>query len=207
MKKFLLFGSIFTILSSSSLVANTRDLHTEFNDNVCYSLDYVESYNEFGDQVFSIDHSQETPYIKNITHNLDELDSVGDQVFFIDHSQETPQIINITSVARSINEDDYSARNNYVILDDTINSSGRGWNQPNGYGFYRTFITNTTNQRMSITIEDATGSIHTGFSANANSSTTIYGNNVSPGRISVFFSTPNGVVTGTITTRVSTVPL
>ena len=93
----------------------------------------------------------------------------------------------------------------YLILDDTIGSSGRIWDQPSGYSYYRIHVVNTTNQTMKVTIKYGSNS-HT-FNVSANSSETKSYSNAQANRHTVSFSTPNGVVSGTVAVRVSDGPL
>lgn len=117
---------------------------------------------------------------------------------------EIPELVEIYVQQDSASLEDERASN--IILDDTINSSGRDWDQPNGYGYFRIWVENTTNEEMNVIITYGNNK-SVSFDVPANDAIPKTYSNASPVHHDVSFSTPSGTITGNIKVRVSNEPL
>lgn len=93
-------------------------------------------------------------------------------------------------------------RASYVILDDSVSTYGRYWDQPSGYEWYRMYIVNNTNETLYFTVQHG-GSTYISDSVGPNTSYPFVAHPVAAGRHTVSFSSNNGYVSGTVTVRVS----
>lgn len=115
--------------------------------------------------------------------------------------------VSIEEVAIETREDDSDdrvPRDSYLaISDESIGSSGRRWDQPEGYNAYRIHVTNNRNEKLTVTVSYDNGNKRWSFEVPANDSRTRTVNNAWSGRHNVSFTTSSGALSGTISVRVS----
>lgn len=93
-----------------------------------------------------------------------------------------------------------------VIDNESIGSSGVYWNQPKGFKSYRVYVTNDTNEEMTVTVRYPSGWGRTDYyieTIPANSGKPFTVNNAQPGTHRVSFNTSTGYISGKISVRVS----
>jgi len=94
----------------------------------------------------------------------------------------------------------------FLVVDGaTISNNGVSWIHPNTHPYARTYITNTSDETMTVTFTHGDGSLAT-FTISANSSRRFIGTNYH-GTIRISFSTSSGAGTGTVSVRASNVSL
>ena len=105
-------------------------------------------------------------------------------------------------------EDNMSARASKVIFDNKkITSAGVSWKQPWGYNAFRVWVSNTTNEVMTVKVTSTWG-YHTEVNIPAKSQKVVDINNDAHFvTYSVDFDTPSGTVDGYVSVRASDVDL
>lgn len=98
---------------------------------------------------------------------------------------------------------DASPMTSRIALDTNITENGGSWSQPIGYGSYRVWIDNTTNERMTVKITGGWGEEDHVFIVNAKKNKTYVINSAGWGTHRISFDTPSGAFSGTARVRVS----
>lgn len=133
--------------------------------------------------------------IQSMVHELNENEAV--------HVLQPMLIYPLTE--KEILDVEETQQNNLVIDNHAITTSGTSWQQPNGFPFWRAFITNDSDQTLTVTYTYSTGQTMRVVvpARNTLTSTT---SNATAGTTRADFSSPNGTVNGRITVRVSSLP-
>lgn len=108
---------------------------------------------------------------------------------------------------RSTDEEGIMPLSNYLVIDsDSISTYGTSWTQPSDCTAYRISVKNTRSETLKVTVSYGSNSYT--FNVSANSTETYTVNNAWSGyKHTVDFSSSSGLVSGTISVRVSTVDL
>ena len=95
---------------------------------------------------------------------------------------------------------------NRLVVDTPIPKGGAAWYQEKGYTFYRVWVENTTQYKMTVTITEPSGKTRS-FTVDAGKNKTYPVNGASSGTYKLSFSTGGHEVSGTVRVRVSDVAL
>lgn len=96
-------------------------------------------------------------------------------------------------------------RASQVVVEQSINSTGASWTQPFGNKSYKVWISNTTNQTMTITHRSGLRNDTYQVAPNTNKVILVVNDAIPFAAHYLDFSTTNGVLSGRVTVRVSDV--
>lgn len=96
-------------------------------------------------------------------------------------------------------------RASQVVVEQSINSTGASWTQPFGNNSYKIWVENTTSQTMTITHKSGIKNDTYTVAANTNKVILVVNDALPFAAHYLDFSTPNGILSGRVTVRVSDV--
>ena len=104
--------------------------------------------------------------------------------------------------------EEWEPRTNYLALDNvSISTTSNLWDQSSGFAYARVYVKNDRNGKLKLTLRSPAGKVYAEEDIAANGSITLLVSNASTGAHKASFSSPSGSISGTITVRVSDLPL